>query len=114
MSPVLSYPSPLVLIPDKTSKAATRLALLRRAIQTHTSLTREAATGRGIDRHLLGLRLMMRPETGERAALFDDPLFGRSQEWKLSTSALSAGDLFRGTGCVSPPLEERELRASRF
>ena len=92
----------------------TRLALLRRAIQTHTSLVREAATGRGIDRHLLGLRLMMRPETGERAALFDDPLFDRSQEWKLSTSALSAGDLFRGTGCVNPSffLEERKLRAS--
>jgi hypothetical protein len=43
----------------------------------------------------------MRPETGERAALFDDPLFERSQEWKLSTSALSAGDLFRGTGYVA-------------
>jgi carnitine O-acetyltransferase len=81
-------------------KTATRLALLRRAIQTHTRLSREAATGRGIDRHLLGLRLMMRPDDGERAALFEDPLFERSQEWKLSTSALSAGDLFRGTGYV--------------
>ena len=44
---------------------------------------------------------MMRPEAGEKAALFDDPLFDRSQEWKLSTSALSAGELFRGTGCVT-------------
>ncbi|KAI0001470.1 acyltransferase ChoActase/COT/CPT [Russula compacta] len=87
---------------DTTVTTATRLALLRRAIQTHNSLTREAATGRGIDRHLLGLRLMMRTETGERAALFDDPLFERSQEWKLSTSALSAGDLFRGTGFGAP------------
>ena len=92
--------------------------LLRRAIQTHTRLSREAATGRGIDRHLLGLRLMMRPETGERAALFEDPLFERSQEWKLSTSALSAGDLFRGTGCVFLPvhligvIETSELRVS--
>lgn len=77
-----------------------RLALLRRAIQTHTRFSREAATGRGIDRHLLGLRLMTRPDNGERAALFEDPLFERSQEWKLSTSALSAGDQFRGTGCV--------------
>jgi hypothetical protein len=41
---------------------------------------------------------MMRPETGERAALFDDPFFEKSQEWKLSTSGLSAGTLFRGTG----------------
>ena len=46
---------------------------------------------------------MIRPDNGERAALFDDPLFERSQEWKLSTSALSAGDLFRGTGCVHLP-----------
>jgi carnitine O-acetyltransferase len=44
---------------------------------------------------------MMRPEADEQAALFDDALFGRSQEWKLSTSALSAGELFRGTGCVA-------------
>ena len=83
-------------------KASTRLALLRRAIQTHTRLSRSAATGRGIDRHLLGLRLMMRPDDGERAELFEDPLFERSQEWKLSTSALSAGELFRGTGYVIP------------
>jgi hypothetical protein len=44
---------------------------------------------------------MMRPENGERAALFDDPLFERSQDWKLSTSGLSAGTLFRGTGYVA-------------
>jgi hypothetical protein len=43
---------------------------------------------------------MMYPDNGERTALFEDPLFERSQEWKLSTSALSAGDQFRGTGCV--------------
>ena len=45
---------------------------------------------------------MMRPDDGERAELFEDPLFERSQEWKLSTSALSAGELFRGTGYVYP------------
>lgn len=44
----------------------------------------------------------MRPDNGERAALFEDPLFERSQEWKLSTSALSAGDQFRGTGFGAP------------
>ena len=75
-----------------------RLELLRRAMQTHTSTTRRAATGRGIDRHLLGLRLMLRPEAGETHPLFDDELFARSQTWKLSTSGLSAGHQFRGTG----------------
>ena len=75
-----------------------KLELLNRAIQTHTRLTREAATGKGIDRHLLGLRLLMKPEDGETADLFSDELFQRSQTWKLSTSGLSAGHQFRGTG----------------
>ncbi|KAG2074286.1 acyltransferase ChoActase/COT/CPT [Suillus decipiens] len=35
------------------------LPLLQHAIQTHARRTREAATGRGIDRHLLGLKLML-------------------------------------------------------
>jgi len=63
-----------------------------------TRLTREAATGKGIDRHLMGLRLLMKPENGETADLFSDELFQRSQAWKLSTSGLSAGYQFRGTG----------------
>ncbi|KAI0833477.1 acyltransferase ChoActase/COT/CPT [Trametes gibbosa] len=83
---------------DPLASAATRLACLQRALQAHTQLTREAATGRGIDRHLLGLRLMLRADAGERHALFEDELFARSQEWKLSTSGLSAGYQFRGTG----------------
>ncbi|KAF4597238.1 hypothetical protein EYR40_007690 [Pleurotus pulmonarius] len=73
-------------------------ALLHRAIAAHTSLTREAATGRGIDRHLMGLQLLLKPANGERSELFSDNMFQRSSTWKLSTSGLSAGYLFRGTG----------------
>ena len=43
----------------------------------------------------------MRLDAGERTSLFEDPLFERSQEWKLSTSGLSPGKFFRGTGCVA-------------
>ena len=75
-----------------------KFELLNRAIQTHTQLTREAATGKGIDRHLLGLQLLMKPEDGETADLFSDELFQRSQTWKLCTSGLGAGHHFRGTG----------------
>jgi len=77
-----------------------RYLTLQRAIETHRRLTKEAATGKGIDRHLLGLRLMLRPQDGEHAAFFEDEIFRRSQQWKLSTSGLSAGHLFKGTGCV--------------
>ncbi|KAG6821292.1 hypothetical protein H0H93_000152 [Arthromyces matolae] len=83
---------------DGKSTVEARYAALQRAIKTHSRLTREAATGRGIDRHLLGLKLMLRPQDGEHALLFDDKLFEHSQLWKLSTSGLSAGHLFRGTG----------------
>lgn len=67
-------------------------------MKKHTRLTREAATGRGIDRHLLGLNQMLRPLNGERASLFEDEFFARSTYWALSTSGLSAGHLFQGTG----------------
>ena len=43
---------------------------------------------------------MMQPD--ERHELFEDELFARSQTWKLSTSGLSDGDQFRGTGFGSP------------
>ncbi|KAF9496716.1 acyltransferase ChoActase/COT/CPT [Pleurotus eryngii] len=72
--------------------------LLHKAIAAHTSLTREAATGRGIDRHLMGLQLLLKPDDGEQSELFSDDIFQRSTSWKLSTSGLSAGYLFRGTG----------------
>ncbi|KIY44052.1 acyltransferase ChoActase/COT/CPT [Fistulina hepatica ATCC 64428] len=72
--------------------------LLRVAVRKHTDLTRQAIVGQGIDRHLLGLKFMLRPEIGESVALFEDQLFARSQQWKLSTSGLSAGYLFKGTG----------------
>lgn len=38
----------------------------------------------------------------ERHELLEDGLLVRSQTWKLSTSGLSAGDQFRGTGFGSP------------
>ncbi|KAG6910853.1 hypothetical protein DXG01_007169 [Tephrocybe rancida] len=83
---------------DPKSTMEARHAAFQRAIRTHSRLTKEAATGRGIDRHLLGLRLMLRSQDGEQVPLFDDEMFERSQQWKLSTSGLSAGHLFRGTG----------------
>ncbi|KIJ66998.1 hypothetical protein HYDPIDRAFT_108981 [Hydnomerulius pinastri MD-312] len=125
--------------------------LLQSALQTHSSLTRAAMTGRGIDRHLLGLRCVLSDEwawldsapgssssssdisknissstsspastlgvnaeveanakgsselgLGAKVPLFEDDVFKRSQEWKLSTSGLSEGWWFRGTGFGSP------------
>lgn len=85
---------------DPSVAATTKFNLLSQAVRAHTSLTRLAATGKGIDRHLLGLRLLLRSEELEDTSgmLLKDELFARSQEWKLCTSGLSAGSYFRGTG----------------
>ncbi|BGP23577.1 hypothetical protein JCM10295v2_002476 [Rhodotorula toruloides] len=81
---------------DEKVDAKTRYELLSNATKAHNLYTKEASTGRGIDRHFLGLRLLLRQ--GETHPLFEDPLFTKSQEWVLSTSGLSAGDRFFGTG----------------
>lgn len=46
---------------------------------------------------MTGLRLVMRSDEAA-PEIFADPLFAESQAWKLSTSGLSAGDRFAGTG----------------
>lgn len=70
--------------------------MLTAATKAHNAYTRDASTGKGCDRHFMGLKLMMRE--GESHPLFQDPLFQQSQDWILSTSGLSAGDRFYGTG----------------
>ncbi|KAJ7622901.1 acyltransferase ChoActase/COT/CPT [Mycena polygramma] len=57
------------------------------AVKTHGTLARAAGMGQGVDRHLFGLKKALKP--GEEVpALFSDPLFLRSSNWVLSTSAV--------------------------
>lgn len=82
---------------------ATRFALLSAATAAHNKFTRDASLGKGCDRHLMGLTLVHRPEDdGPLPAALSDPLFRESQTWNLSTSGLSAGDRFFGTGFGAP------------
>ncbi|KZV97484.1 acyltransferase ChoActase/COT/CPT [Exidia glandulosa HHB12029] len=85
---------------DPSCPPSVRFARLRDAITVHTSYSRAALQGKGVDRHLLGLRLLM--QDGERAEIFEDDLFARSQDWRLSTSGLTPGERFMGTGFGSP------------
>nr|XP_019009266.1 carnitine acetyltransferase [Kwoniella pini CBS 10737]OCF48047.1 carnitine acetyltransferase [Kwoniella pini CBS 10737] len=81
---------------DDKSNDAKRYALLTEACKAHNHLTRQSSAGQGYDRHLMGLKVHLR--SGESHPLFDDELYSKSQEWKLSTSGLSAGGKFMGTG----------------
>mmetsp|Transcript_32226 Transcript_32226/g.42500 ORF Transcript_32226/g.42500 Transcript_32226/m.42500 type:complete len:509 (+) Transcript_32226:2-1528(+) len=69
--------------------------LLRTACNDHVQFTRDAASGKGIDRHLLGLRFLLEP--GEEASIFEDPTYSKTCRWKISTSTLS-NELFDGWG----------------
>lgn len=61
--------------------------LLKEAAKTHVQLAREAGNAQGVDRHLLGLKKLIK-EGEETPALFSDALFTRSSNWVLSTSAI--------------------------
>ena len=73
-----------------------RYELLTKACTAHNTLTKESSNGRGYDRHLMGLKVQLRP--GESHPLFEDEIYAKSQEWKLSTSGLSHGIRFLATG----------------
>ncbi|KAJ1505953.1 hypothetical protein HMI54_011207 [Coelomomyces lativittatus] len=75
-----------------------KILSLTQAIDAHVKYIQMASQGQGVDRHLLGLRLMKRPE--EPCSFFEDEAYRRSSEWRLSTSNLgpSSYKVFRGTG----------------
>ncbi|KAJ3338995.1 hypothetical protein HDU93_008818 [Gonapodya sp. JEL0774] len=79
---------------------ADKLALFRAAAAKHVSLVQAATQGQGIDRHLLGLRCMIRSDEERRQCdVFADESFARSMWFRLSTSNIGGGvDTWGGHG----------------
>ncbi|GJE93891.1 choline/carnitine O-acyltransferase [Phanerochaete sordida] len=91
---------------DPAATREQRRALFAAAAQKHVRLAKEAGQGRGVDRHLLGLKLIngelakqakAHPEQDTPEAkrarhaatmLFDNAVYKRSSHWVLSTSAV--------------------------
>ncbi|RKP27779.1 acyltransferase ChoActase/COT/CPT, partial [Syncephalis pseudoplumigaleata] len=73
---------------------AERYRLLQAACKAHARYLKLACHGRGCDRHMLGLRMMLRE--GEQHPIFTDDAFRMSQNWRLSTSALNTTELSLG------------------
>ena len=78
--------------------------MFKAALQSQSNYMREASLGRGIDRHLLGLRCMIQtPQEAESAQLFKDISYSKSTHFKLSTSNMSPGiNFYGGFGPVYP------------
>ncbi|MCJ1444059.1 MAG: Carnitine O-acetyltransferase mitochondrial [Stictis urceolatum] len=70
--------------------------LFRRAAEAHVKYISDASDGRGVDRHLFGLKKCLK-EGEEVPEIFRDPAFGYSGSWYLSTSQLSS-EYFNGYG----------------
>ena len=68
----------------------------RKAIAAHVKYIMEASDGKGVDRHLFGLKKLLGPED-ELPAIYKDPVFAYSCHWFLSTSQLSS-DYHNGYG----------------
>ncbi|PVV03974.1 hypothetical protein BB560_001534 [Smittium megazygosporum] len=73
---------------DYTVPAATKVDLLTEATQMHSKFVADAANGRGVDRHLLGLKLSLK-DGEEVPAFFKDPAYIYSSSWQISTSNIS-------------------------
>lgn len=72
------------------------IGLFRKAVAAHVKYITEASDGRGVDRHLFGLKKLLEPGQ-ELPGLFKDPAYAYSSSWFLSTSQLSS-DHFNGYG----------------
>ncbi|KAH7913979.1 acyltransferase ChoActase/COT/CPT [Hygrophoropsis aurantiaca] len=76
-----------MLNPEETD--VHRATLFRKAVSRHLQYAAWAADGQGVDRHLFGLKKMLR-EGEPMPRIYDDPAFSKTNHWELSTSQLSS------------------------
>ncbi|SCU88831.1 LANO_0D03202g1_1 [Lachancea nothofagi CBS 11611] len=80
--------------PDVTDHE--KITSLRASATAHTAYLKTASAGHGVDRHLFGLKNMLRTDEAV-PDLFKDSLFKYSSTWLVSTSQLSS-EYFEGYG----------------
>ncbi|ORY18537.1 carnitine O-acetyltransferas-like protein [Clohesyomyces aquaticus] len=81
---------------DPNVDAPTAQKLFRDALNAHVKYITDASDGRGVDRHLFGLKKCLKD--GEPVpALYQDPAYGYSSTWFISSSQLSS-EYFNGYG----------------
>ncbi|KAM0557921.1 hypothetical protein ACHAPJ_005085 [Fusarium lateritium] len=81
---------------DASTDDKTRVDLFRKAINAHVEYITAASDGKGVDRHLFGLKKLLEPGQ-DVPAIYKDPAYSYSGSWHLSTSQLSS-EFFNGYG----------------
>ncbi|KAF2723357.1 acyltransferase ChoActase/COT/CPT [Polychaeton citri CBS 116435] len=70
--------------------------LLLKAIKSHVQYITDASDGKGVDRHLFGLKKLLQ-QGEELPEIFKDPTYSYSGSWYVSSSQLSS-EFFNGYG----------------
>ncbi|KXN82235.1 Carnitine O-acetyltransferase, mitochondrial [Leucoagaricus sp. SymC.cos] len=70
--------------------------MFAKAVSRHIQYSSWAADGQGVDRHLFGLKKVLK-EGEDLPEIYKDPAFAKSSHWELSTSQLSS-KYFEGWG----------------
>lgn len=81
---------------DSAAADSDRIELFRKAAAAHIEYISAASEGKGVDRHLFGLKRLLEPGE-DLPAIYKDPAYGYSTSWFLSTSQLSS-EYFNGYG----------------
>lgn len=81
---------------DTSVDDKTKVELFRAAVASHMEYITAASDGKGVDRHLFGLKKLLGP--GEEVpAIYKDPAYSYSSSWYISSSQLSS-EYFNGYG----------------
>lgn len=68
-----------------------REGLFRKAVNRHIQYSAWAADGQGVDRHMFGLKRLIREKEGEEVPeVFREEVHAKSAHWEMSTSQLSS------------------------
>lgn len=69
---------------------ALRVKLLKEAVQSHQKYAKLALQGQGVDRHLLGLKLMALENNLNVPDFFKSPGYVKSSQFRMSTSQVAS------------------------
>jgi carnitine O-acetyltransferase len=65
-----------------------KLYLFNSAVKAHVKYIQDASQANGVDRHLLGLSMLVK-DSEALPDLYNDPVFQRGKRWRVSTSHLT-------------------------
>lgn len=81
-----------------------KVLLLREAVKAHKDYTVMAMSGEGVDRHLLGLKLIARENNIQVPALYSDDSFVKSTHFRISTSQVASNA--KAFMCYGPAVDD--------